>query len=204
MRRRVRPPEPEQTRSILRQSSTTSGSQARPRATSGSETSEPDFVAVYEAHVSRVYGFLAYRLDQRSDAEDLTQATFERALKAWHRYDPSRAAIGTWLIAIANNLLIDHYRSDRSGGLERLDSDDLPEAWIPSAPAVDEDLGLDPALQTALQKLTQREREAVALRYGADLSGAEIAAVLGLNVANIHQLLSRALRKLRAELGERS
>ena len=51
----------------------------------------------------------------RADAEDLTQQTFERALKAWSRYDPRKASVGTWLIVIARNLLVDHFRADRSG-----------------------------------------------------------------------------------------
>ena len=62
---------------------------------------QSDFARVYEEHVWRVYGFLAYRLRDRDAAEDLTQATFERALRAWSRFDPRRASESTWLIAIA-------------------------------------------------------------------------------------------------------
>ena len=68
------------------------------------------FARVYEEHVWRVYGFLAYRLGDREAAEDLTQATFERALRAWSRYDPARASVATWLLRIAANLLVDHHR----------------------------------------------------------------------------------------------
>ena len=56
-----------------------------------------DFATVYDQQVFHVYGFFAYRVSNRADAEDLTQLTFERALKAWPRYDPRRAAPGTWL-----------------------------------------------------------------------------------------------------------
>lgn len=51
-----------------------------------------DFSAVYDEHIWQVYGFFAYRLHSRADAEDLTQQTFERALRSWHRYDASRQA----------------------------------------------------------------------------------------------------------------
>ncbi len=47
---------------------------------------------MYEDNVWRVYGFFGYRLSSREQAEDLTQVTFERALKAWARYDASRAS----------------------------------------------------------------------------------------------------------------
>src|SRR4051812_44375538 len=66
----------------------------------------PDFAESYEDHVWRVYGYLAYRLHSRSEAEDLTQETFERALKAWGRYDQRKASVATWLLAIARNILI--------------------------------------------------------------------------------------------------
>ena len=72
------------------------------------------FARAYDDHVWDVYGYFAYRLSSRDDAEDLTQLTFERALKAWDRFDARRATVGTWLLAIARNLLVDHYRRDRS------------------------------------------------------------------------------------------
>jgi RNA polymerase sigma-70 factor (ECF subfamily) len=94
------------------------------------------------------------------------------------------------LLAIAHNLLIDHYRAARpTEPLELEAAQDPPE------------LGLDPRLQAALETLEDRDREIIALRFGADLTGAEIAALTGLTLANVQQILSRALRKLRAELG---
>ena len=71
------------------------------------------FARVYAEHVFRVYGFLAYRVHDHELAEDLTQGTFERALRSWAKFDPRRASERTWLLAIANNLLIDHYRRER-------------------------------------------------------------------------------------------
>lgn len=61
-------------------------------------------------------------------------------------------------------------------------------------------MGVVPELESALTALGERERELIALRYGADLSGPQIAAVTGLTVANVQQILSRSLRRLRAEL----
>ena len=79
------------------------------------------FGDVYDDLVWNVYGFFAYRVNSRADAEDLTQMTFERALRAWSRYDAERGTVGTWLLAIARNLLIDHYRRDRSGRQEPIE-----------------------------------------------------------------------------------
>src|SRR6202043_3243263 len=68
---------------------------------------QSDFARVYDDHLWRVYGFLAYRLADRDSAEDLTQATFERALRAWSRFDPRRGSERTWLPAIAHNVIVD-------------------------------------------------------------------------------------------------
>jgi RNA polymerase sigma-70 factor (ECF subfamily) len=158
-----------------------------------------DFEQAYDEHLSRVYGFFAYRLDSRQDAEDLTQQCFERALGAWDRFDPGRSPMSTWLLTIARNLLIDHYRSrgaQRSNVvLGELDPEALPAVDGPGA-----DLGLEPNLAEALAGLGNRERELLALRYGADLSGREIAEMTGLTLANVQQILSRSLRRLRAVL----
>lgn len=156
----------------------------------------PTFEEVYDQHVWDVYGFLAYRLTQRQDVEDLTQATFERALRAWGRFDPRRAAPATWLLAIARNVLIDHWRADRTAQQDELDPD---APGIPSQPLA-ADLGLDPEIEVALAGLSNREREILALRYGADLTGQQIAEVCDSSLAAVQQSLSRSLRRLRTTL----
>lgn len=161
------------------------------------QSEQSTFARVYDEHVWRVYGFLAYRLGDRDTAEDLTQATFERALRAWSRFDPRRASESTWLLAIARNLLIDHYRRDRSNLTEPIE-----EQLGPVMPGPEEGLTASPELVSALQRLSERDREIVALRFGGDMTGPEIAQLLGLTLANVQQILSRSLRKLRALLGE--
>ena len=156
------------------------------------------FVDAYDQHVWDVYGFFAYRVTRRQDAEDLTQITFERALRAWARYDPDRARPSTWLLAIARNVLIDHWRADRSSQQRSLDEAHELEA----APGPEADLGLDPLVEGALARLSDRDRELVALRFGADLTAAQIAELAGLSLAAVQQALSRALRGMRAELDE--
>jgi RNA polymerase sigma-70 factor (ECF subfamily) len=161
------------------------------------------FAALYDDHVWDVYGFFGFRVASTEVAEDLTQATFERALRAWDRFDPARATAKTWLLAIAHNLLVDHYRRDRSRRVEPLGQGEAADVQLGSEAAIDEDLGLEPRLEAALAVLGDRERELVALRYGGDLTGPEIAELTGLTLANVQQILSRSLRRLRAEFEER-
>jgi RNA polymerase sigma-70 factor (ECF subfamily) len=63
-------------------------------------------------------------------------------------------------------------------------------------------MGLDPQVELALAKLSDRERELISLRFGADLSGPEIAELTDLSLANVQQILSRGLRRMRATLDE--
>lgn len=158
------------------------------------------FASVYDDHIWHVYGFFGYRLGSREDAEDLTQLTFERALRAWDRFDPERASAGTWLLAIARNLLIDHYRRDGSRTPEPLDSEHEPGVAPEAEPPREPGAGISPELEAALAELRPRDREIVALRFGGDLTGPEIAEVTGLSLANVQQILSRSLRRMRAEL----
>ncbi|HEX8157766.1 MAG TPA: sigma-70 family RNA polymerase sigma factor [Solirubrobacteraceae bacterium] len=160
-----------------------------------------DFSAVYDEHIWQVYGFFAYRTRGRADAEDLTQKTFERALRSWSRYDPSRASVATWLFAIARNLLVDHLRADRSASQQPLDELDAGHAALVD-PCDQPDLGLEPDLERALSSLGTRAQEIIALRYGAELSGPEIAEAMGLRLANVQQILSRSLRRMRTVIEE--
>jgi len=161
---------------------------------------QSSFARVYDEHVWRVYAFLAYRLGDRETVEDLTQATFERALRAWSRFDSRRASERTWLLSIAQNLLIDHARRDRSALIDPLD-----ERLTQSLAAPEERAAGSPELLGALAQLSGRERELLALRFGGDLTGAEIARLTGLTLANVQQITSRSLRKLRMLLaGEQS
>lgn len=153
---------------------------------------------VYREHLDAVFGFFAYSVG-REAAEDLASITFERVVKHWRKYDAGLASERTWILTIAKNTLIDHYRRQSHRQTtsidefpliaERLAQDEHPLASRLAAEGFAGWLG----------ELSDRDRLVLALRYAADLSGAEIAASTGLTEANVHQVLSRALRKLRAQ-----
>jgi RNA polymerase sigma factor (sigma-70 family) len=165
----------------------------------GTRRAAADFALAYDENVSRIYAFVAYRLGSREDAEDLTQLTFERALKAWGRYDSRKGSITTWLLSIARNVVIDHHRGRRPTEWRVVD-DREADAVRGHEPDPSERLGIDADLEDALRTLDDRERELIALRFGGDMTGADIAAVTGLTLANVQQILSRSLRRIRAFL----
>jgi RNA polymerase sigma-70 factor, ECF subfamily len=158
-----------------------------------------DFLQAYDENVDRVYGYLAYRLPSHVDASDLTQVTFERAFRAWDSFDPAKASVGGWLVSIAHNALIDQRRRDDARPV-LVSADENTLERVGSNDEGGHTHELSEELQAGLQTLGDRERAVIALHYGGDLSGPQIADVMGLSADNVYQLLSRSLRKLRATL----
>ena len=72
-----------------------------------------DWDATYREEMPRVFNYFRYRGFERVTAEDLTSATFEKAWRARDRYRRDRAKVATWLLAIARNVAIDHFRRSR-------------------------------------------------------------------------------------------
>jgi RNA polymerase sigma factor (sigma-70 family) len=156
---------------------------------------DDDFERLYAAEAQGLFAFLAYRTGDRALAEDLLADAFERALRSRGRFDRRRGSEKTWLYAIALNLLRDHARRAAAEG-RALGRVDEPAAADPL-----EGVERREALDRALATLSAEEREAVALRFGADLSVPEMARVLGEPLTTVEGRVYRALRKLRERLG---
>jgi RNA polymerase sigma-70 factor (ECF subfamily) len=157
---------------------------------------DEDFERLYAAEAQGLFGFLAYRTGDRALAEDLLADTFERALRSRKRYDRRRGPAKAWLYTIALNLLRDHVRREAaaSRALERTG----PGAVSTAAP--DDAVSDRDVVQRALARLSPEEREAIALRFGAELTVPEMAQALGERLTTVEGRVYRALRKLRAEL----
>jgi RNA polymerase sigma factor (sigma-70 family) len=138
--------------------------------------------------IRRVYAYVAYRIGDGADAEDVTSATFERALRYRESFDPRRGDAATWLIGIARRCIAD-----------AMHRPDTPTADLPDvAGEGHDDLAhsrLD--LHAALELLEERDRELLALRYGADLTARQIAELLELKTNAVEVALHRALARLR-------
>jgi RNA polymerase sigma factor (sigma-70 family) len=158
---------------------------------------DDEFERLYAAEAAGLFSFLAYRTGDRALAEDLLADAFERALRSRSRFDRRRGSQKTWLYAIALNVLRDHARRaaaearavERSGATEEREDAEL------------EQVEHRDTVQRALAALSAEEREAVALRFGADLTVPEMARVLGEPLTTVEGRVYRALRKLRGELG---
>jgi RNA polymerase sigma-70 factor (ECF subfamily) len=158
---------------------------------------EEELRRVYRVHVTAVYAFFAYSVG-REIAEDLTSATFERVIRSWQSYDASKASERTWILTICRNLLTDHHRRQQHRQATSLDEHPaLVDTLVGPPDEYQRHLDRD-EVRSWLAGLSEREREVLALRYGADLKAEDIGALTGLTGANVHQILSRTLRKLRS------
>ena len=162
---------------------------------------DKEFDRLFDEHAEPLLKFLIYRTGNRGLAEDLVADTFERALRMRSLFDRLRGTEKAWLYTIATNLLRD--------GARRREVEERAYA----ATAVHEPVlvGADGGLTSfevratvmeALETLSAEEREAVALRFGADLTVPEMAKVLDQPLTTVEGRVYRALRKLRTELSD--
>lgn len=169
---------------------------ARLLALFGSKSLPLDFADVYRQEVPRVYNFFRFRVGDDALAEDLTSATFEKAWRSREQYRQDVAAFSTWLFTIAQRVLIDHLRRQQS--VVSLDAiSELPDKR--SMEDVIQKRADFARLSFLLAQLADRDRELVALRYGAGLTNRAIARLTGLSESNVGVLLHRAVIKLREE-----
>jgi RNA polymerase sigma-70 factor, ECF subfamily len=133
-------------------------------------TSEADWDVLYATEMPRVYNFFRYRVGEDALAEDLTSTTFEKAWRGRARYRRDLAAFSTWLFTIARNVAIDYYRQRRV----ELPLDELHQQTDGRTPEAVAEKHADFAqLTVLLARLPGRERELLAMKYGAGLTNRE-------------------------------
>src|ERR1700728_1491968 len=133
----------------------------------------------------------------RTDAEDLLQATLFKAYQSWDRIDDP-AALDTYVRRVMVNTHISGWRRRR---VDEYPTDELPDAVTAEDSTKDSDL--HDVVQRAIDRLPRQMRAAVMLRYYDDLTEPEVAAALGVSVGTVKFTVARAVAKLRkdAELG---
>lgn len=158
------------------------------------------FARLYDRYLPVVYGYLYGRVRHRQTVEDLTADVFLRALRNLDRFAWQGVDFGAWLLTIARNRVTDHYKSARVR-LEHVTDDVIDQATDdgdPERTSADHEVARD--LRGALLRLKDEHREVIELRFMADLSVAETAAVMHRSVGATKALQYRALKALAATL----
>jgi RNA polymerase sigma-70 factor (ECF subfamily) len=166
------------------------------------------FSRIVESHRPQIFRFLLASTRDVDLAETLTQECFLKAHRNWAGFRGESSAM-TWLMRIAINLQKDHWRSRRMQFWRQTQSSavDLDEAceWLPSGArsAEQQMLARERVQQVwkAVKGLSERQRTVFLLRYVEERELSEIARATGLSEGTIKAHLSRALAKVRAELG---
>lgn len=168
--------------------------QSKPMESSDWEAEDIDWDAVYADQLPRVYNYLRFRLGVETEAEDLTARAFEKAWRARARYRRDVAGFSTWLFRIAHNVGIDYLRARR----EHVSIDDTAEPAAATTPEGEVEHASDLERLAALcEGLADRDRELIALKYGAELDNRSIARLTGLSETNVGTILYRAVATLR-------
>ena len=157
------------------------------------------FGRLFDHYHASVYRYIVSRVHRPSDAEDLTQLVFVKALEALPRYEARGVPFGGWLFRLARNAVIDHVRTHRDhvdleSAIERPGRDAGPDEVVAVRQALDE-------VAAALESLTDEQRDAIALRFFAGLSAREAAAVMGKQEGTVRGLQFRAIAAMRRSLG---
>ncbi|MBI2781956.1 MAG: sigma-70 family RNA polymerase sigma factor [Chloroflexi bacterium] len=157
------------------------------------------FGRIFDAYAGPIHRFIASRVNGPSDAEDLTQLVFVKALEALPRYEARGIPFGGWLFRLARNAIIDQIRTRRDhlslvAAVTRETDDAGPEAQA----ALQDDLD---KVASALTELTDDQREVIELRFFAGLSVLETAVAMGRQEGTVRGLQFRAIASLRRSLG---
>ena len=153
------------------------------------------FAELYELHFDRVYAYVARRVRDRAETQDLTAHVFQQALANLGKFKWRGAPFAAWLYRIASNAIADHARRNMR------ETNDLKSATETTAASVDlEDVERRARLFRAVDKLPDDQRRVIVLRFGEEKSIKEIADELGRSEGAIKQLQFRGLENLRSRL----
>jgi RNA polymerase sigma factor (sigma-70 family) len=142
--------------------------------------------------VRRVYAYVAYRIGDGPDAEDVTSDVFERALRYRDSYDPRRSEPMAWLIGIARRCIVDAVAPAPEPMADPPD--------VAAALELEDEALRRLTVRSAVAELDARDQELIALRYGADLTARQIGEQLDLRTNSVEVALHRALERLRGAL----
>ncbi len=161
-----------------------------------SKVEEIDWQDVYDHSLPRVFHYFCYKVGDPIVAEELTAITFEEAWKSRGNFRKDVGQVQAWLSGIARNVISDHFRKKS----REIPLEDIPESDF--SYSVEDNIQRDQtfqAIMASLNKFPDRERELVALKYGAELTNREIACMTGLSESNVGTILNRVVAKLRNE-----
>lgn len=156
------------------------------------------FAELYEQNFHRVYAYVARRVRDRAETQDLTAHVFQQALANLGKFKWKGSPFAAWLYRIAANAIADQAKRKMRESSEQSDSSSE------NSTAADlEEVERRARLFSAVDKLPEDQRRVVVLRFADEKSVREIAAELGRSEGAVKQLQFRGLENLRNRLNEK-
>ena len=153
---------------------------------------KPSFQEFYSEYYQKVVFYINKKISNPFDAEDLASEIFLYCYSHYDDYDPQKSALSTWLYLIVNSRIKNHYRDAKN----YVDLESLVGALSDDTIDMDACIYLQQMkqqLEKAMNRLPDRQRQIVKMRYFEEKSNAEVAVALGMTQINVRVQLSRAL-----------
>ena len=167
----------------------------------GLKKRDPDIWArLYEEYFPKIYRYIVLRVQNRTEAEDLAEQVFLKALESSPSFKWRGAPVSAWLFRIARNQVIDYWRTDKSKRMLPVDESLISGAIEPEE-AAERNSDIQLMIQ-AVGQLTQAQRDVIELRFAGELSTAEVAKILGKSQGAVKVLQHSALSSLRRKLSD--
>lgn len=147
---------------------------------------------LYARYAQDVLGYVNSFVQDRHEAEDITQNVFAKLITAIAKYEQREVPFTAWILRVARNAALDHMRARRAVPMEDVRVVDRGQCHV------SHERGRD--LRHALEQLPEDQREVLVLRHIVGLSPMEIADALGRTESSIHGLHHRGRRSLQASL----
>ncbi|MFC1961790.1 sigma-70 family RNA polymerase sigma factor [Chloroflexota bacterium] len=174
------------------------GCQVQDEASLVNRARQHDQVALtqlYEDNFDRIYRYVALKIGDRTEAEDMTQQVFLHALKSIASYRWQGKPFSAWLYRIAHNLIVDYFRKKSRFTTVDLDPR-MPDKDPPPETVVESKMDIE-QLSLATKKLTRAQQEVISLRFTSGLPIAQVAKITGRSEGAIKALQHSAILALR-------
>ena len=156
------------------------------------------FAQLYEEYFDKIYRYIAFKIGNKTEAEDMTQRVFLNAIKSISSFRWRGIPFSAWLFRIAHNQVVDYLRKKAKHATTSLDEVLVSNGNNPQLVA-EQNLDIE-RLLLATKQLTQAQREVISLRFASELSIAQVARVMAKSQGAIKALQHSAIVALRKTL----
>ena len=158
------------------------------------------FAQLYEEYFDKIYRYVALKIGDKTEAEDMTQQVFLKALQSISSFKWKGIPFSAWLYRIAHNQVVDYLRKKKKRPATLFD-ESLASSASDTNPQLMAERSLDiEQLLSATQRLTEAQREVISLRFTSELSTDEVAKIMGKSQGAVKALQHSAIVALRKTL----